>query len=156
MYFVGPPWIEGIVRLEVDKIIFVQISYIFSTFFQHGNTALHEAAWKGYSRTVELLCKNRSNYYLRNRGGFSALHLCCQNGHNESCRVILRAGCKPNIKNNVSGNYSFFQLKGHLDKHRVTTLNYTLGICQYPLAILRVIDGVPFVPFVITLLFVFV
>ena len=69
---------------------------------QHGNTALHEAAWKGFSRTVDLLCKNKSNYYLRNRGGFSPLHLCCQNGHNESCRVLLRAGCKPNIKNNVS------------------------------------------------------
>ena len=70
--------------------------------FQHGNTALHESAWKGYSRTVDLLCRNKSNYYLRNRGGFSPLHLCCQNGHNESCRVLLRAGCKPNIKNNVS------------------------------------------------------
>ena len=69
---------------------------------QHGNTALHECAWKGFSRTVELLCRSRSNYYLRNRGGFSPLHLCCQNGHNETCRVLLRAGCKPNIKNNVS------------------------------------------------------
>jgi hypothetical protein len=56
--------------------MWVILFYIFC--FQHGNTALHEAAWKGYSRTVELLCKNRSNYYLRNRGGFSALHLCCQ------------------------------------------------------------------------------
>ena len=74
----------------------------FYCFFQHGNTALHESAWKGYSRTVDLLCRNKSNYYLRNRGGFSPLHLCCQNGHNESCRVLLRAGCKPNIKNNVS------------------------------------------------------
>ena len=75
---------------------------MFSCIFQHGNTALHESAWKGYSRTVDLLCRNKSNYYLRNRGGFSPLHLCCQNGHNESCRVLLRAGCKPNIKNNVS------------------------------------------------------
>ena len=80
---------------------------------QHGNTALHEASWKGFSRTCELLCKaGKCNYYLRNRGGFSPLHLCCQNGHNESCRVLLRAGCKPNIKNNVSvatgilGNYA--------------------------------------------------
>ena len=75
---------------------------IFCFFSQHGNTALHEAAWRGFSRTVDALCKNKSNYYLRNRGGFSPLHLCCQNGHNESCRVLLRAGCKPNIKNNVS------------------------------------------------------
>ena len=25
--------------------------------FQHGNTALHEAAWKGYSQTVGVLCR---------------------------------------------------------------------------------------------------
>ena len=79
----------------------------FNLLFQHGNTALHEAAWKGFSHTVEVLCKNKSNYYLRNRGGFSALHLCCQNGHNESCRVLLRAGCKPNIKNTVSPKNMF-------------------------------------------------
>ena len=24
---------------------------------QHGNTALHEAAWKGFSKTVTILCK---------------------------------------------------------------------------------------------------
>ena len=24
---------------------------------QHGNTALHEAAWKGFSQTVTVLCK---------------------------------------------------------------------------------------------------
>ena len=29
------------------------------------------------------------------------MHLCCQNGHNETCRVLLLAGCKPDIKNNV-------------------------------------------------------
>ena len=38
----------------------------------------------------------------RNRGGFSALHLSCQNGHNQSCRNILITGCKPDLKNDVS------------------------------------------------------
>ena len=69
--------------------------------FQHGNTALHEAAWKGFSHTVQVLCKAKANFYIKNRGGFAPLHLCCQNGHNETCRVLLLNGCKPDIKNNV-------------------------------------------------------
>merc|ERR550532_7446 len=66
----------------------------------HGNTALHEAAWKGFSKTVTILCKAKANFYIKNRGGFAPLHLCCQNGHNETCRVLLLNGCKPDIKNN--------------------------------------------------------
>lgn len=105
-------------------------------FFQHGNTALHEAAWRGYSRCVKFLCtfsqplkpnhkshknKNKTtrpteeechvNEYLntRNAGGFSALHLAAQNGHNQSCREILLAGADPDIQNNVSRiNFSPF------------------------------------------------
>eukprot|EP00094_Tigriopus_californicus_P012733 TCALIF_12309-PA protein Name:"Similar to Ankrd6 Ankyrin repeat domain-containing protein 6 (Mus musculus)" AED:0.03 eAED:0.03 QI:0/0.75/0.77/0.88/0.87/1/9/51/721 len=87
-------------HLEVVKQLIERSSAIDHQDEVHGNTALHEAAWKGFSRTVEFLCKSKSNYYLRNRGGFSPLHLCCQNGHNETCRMLLRAGCKPNIKNN--------------------------------------------------------
>ena len=55
--------------------------------FQHGNTALHEASWKGFSQSVHYLCKSKANPYIKNRGGFAPLHLCCQNGHNETCRV---------------------------------------------------------------------
>ena len=69
---------------------------------QNGNTALHEAAWKGYSQSVDVLLKARANMYLRNRGGFTALHLACQNGHNQTCRLLLLAGCSPDIRNSVS------------------------------------------------------
>ena len=95
MYFVFRIW----------QISSIRSTLVFYLIFQHGNTALHESSWRGFSRTVDLLCRNKSNFYLRNRGGFSALHLCCQNGHNETCRVLLRAGCKPNIKNNVRPYY---------------------------------------------------
>ena len=81
--------------------ILIQFHIIFFVWFQHGNTALHEAAWKGFSQTVQILCKWKANAYIKNRGGFAPLHLCCQNGHNETCRVLLLAGCKPDIKNNV-------------------------------------------------------
>ena len=68
---------------------------------QHGNTALHEASWKGYSRSVAALGKARANLHLKNCGGFAALHLCCQNGHNQSCRELLLTGCNPDLQNNV-------------------------------------------------------
>ena len=68
----------------------------------HGNTALHEAAWKGFSRTVGSLCQAKANVYMKNRGGFTALHLSCQSGHNQSCRILLLHGCRPDVKNNVS------------------------------------------------------
>jgi ankyrin repeat protein len=32
-----------------------------------GNTALHEAAWKGFSQTIELLMKNKANAYIKNK-----------------------------------------------------------------------------------------
>lgn len=66
----------------------------------HGNTALHEASWKGWSRSVAALGRARANLHLKNCGGFAPLHLCCQNGHNQSCRELLLAGCSPNLQNN--------------------------------------------------------
>ncbi|XP_021706461.1 uncharacterized protein LOC5576211, partial [Aedes aegypti] len=114
----------------------------FSLIFQHGNTPLHEAAWKGYSRSVKILCSlpkvqkpGATGIHLnggpklsidlikdsskiknvlqdtkgalhsallgtRNFGGFSALHLAAQNGHNQSCREILLAGADPDVQNN--------------------------------------------------------
>ena len=48
--------------------------------------------------------KNKANVHLLNKQGFSALHLAAQNGHNQSARVLLYAGCDANLKNNVSIN----------------------------------------------------
>ncbi|XP_072945083.1 uncharacterized protein dgo [Epargyreus clarus] len=66
---------------------------------QHGNTAAHEAAWKGYSRCVALLARG-GDLRIRNAGGFAPLHLACQNGHNQSAREILLAGATPDLQNN--------------------------------------------------------
>ncbi|XP_052130175.1 uncharacterized protein LOC113209474 [Frankliniella occidentalis] len=66
-----------------------------------GNTALHEASWKGFSRCVQALCAVRgADLSLRNHAGFAPLHLACQNGHNQSCRELLLAGCDPDVRNN--------------------------------------------------------
>uniref|UniRef100_A0A034WR84 Ankyrin repeat domain-containing protein 6 n=1 Tax=Bactrocera dorsalis TaxID=27457 RepID=A0A034WR84_BACDO len=89
-----------------------------------GNTPLHEAASRGYSRSVKLLCapkpntkpppksKQKQEATKQSRGalqnatlgsqnfaGFTALHLAAQNGHNQSCRELLMAGANPDIEN---------------------------------------------------------
>lgn len=107
---------------EVVRLLLARGADIDTQDSVHGNTALHEAAWKGYSRTVALLCQQcllgdtttlaaavvptvnptNTNLLLHrcNAGGFTPLHLCCQNGHNQSCRELLLAGCDPDLQNN--------------------------------------------------------
>lgn len=109
--------------------IFFYFLLLLLLLLQHGNTPLHESAWRGYSRCVKLLCtlqqtpgsaskkfgkkaksvkhvedewKNQTYLNTANAGGFSPLHLAAQNGHNQSCREILLAGANPDVKNNVS------------------------------------------------------
>jgi len=66
--------------------------------FQHGNTPLHEAAWRGYSRLVKVL-SGLKTVNRQNNGGFTSLHLSCQAGHNQSTRELLIAGADPNLVN---------------------------------------------------------
>ncbi|XP_068618024.1 uncharacterized protein dgo [Battus philenor] len=66
----------------------------------HGNTAAHEAAWKGYSRCAALLARGGAELRARNAAGFAPLHLACQNGHNQTCRELLLAGAQPDLQNN--------------------------------------------------------
>jgi len=87
-------------HLEIVKLLINQGASLDHQDEMHGNTALHEAAWKGFSSTLSALCNSKANVYMKNRGGFTPLHLCCQNGHNQSCRVLLLHGCRPDVKNN--------------------------------------------------------
>lgn len=131
LQFEGTDLVEDIFNSVCCKKIEKKIN-CFVSVFQHGNTPLHEAAWRGYSRCVKLLCtlqhtprssskkigkkpknvknvenewKNDTYLNTSNAGGFSSLHLAAQNGHNQSCREILLAGANPDVKNNVSCNY---------------------------------------------------
>ncbi|XP_017777322.1 PREDICTED: ankyrin repeat domain-containing protein 6 [Nicrophorus vespilloides] len=85
---------------EVVKMLLARGADVDKQDSVHGNSAMHEAAWKGYSRTVSLLATAKANLQKCNTGGFTALHLCCQNGHNQSCRELLLAGCDPDLQNN--------------------------------------------------------
>nr|XP_046918571.1 ankyrin repeat domain-containing protein 6-like [Dermatophagoides farinae] len=113
-------------REMVQFLLDIGASINVQNFFN--NTALHEAAWKGFSETLEILCNNYQkkqnelmmimandnrnhnndeemdqlvlNLHLKNKQGHTALHLAAQKGHNQSTRVLLLAGCKPNVKNN--------------------------------------------------------
>ncbi|GAA49286.1 ankyrin repeat domain-containing protein 6 [Clonorchis sinensis] len=64
-----------------------------------GNTCLHEAASRGFSRCVELLCHCRADPNLPNKANFLPLHLAAQYGHNQCARVLIYAGSELNAKN---------------------------------------------------------
>ncbi|XP_067628241.1 uncharacterized protein dgo isoform X2 [Eurosta solidaginis] len=90
-----------------------------------GNTPLHEAASRGFSRSVKLLCTPKPSakptskskqkkddaskqsrgpaqnamLSIQNFAGFTALHLAAQNGHNQSCRELLLAGANADVEN---------------------------------------------------------
>lgn len=42
---------------------------------------------------------NKETVDRQNHGGFTALHLACQAGHNQSARELLLAGADPNLVN---------------------------------------------------------
>ncbi|OAF68931.1 hypothetical protein A3Q56_03304 [Intoshia linei] len=58
----------------------------------HKNTPLHEAAWNGFSKCLNLLILAGAKVNASNKLGFTPLHLTAQNGHNQSTRILLLAG----------------------------------------------------------------
>ncbi len=70
------------------------------TLFQHGNAALHEAAWNGYSRTLELLCKAKANVHLVNKVSVKSgpptglCVLCFDSKIALSCCIGSKKGCR--------------------------------------------------------------
>ena len=47
----------------------------------HPLTCHYSIPRAGYSQSLSLLCREGGNLYLKNRGGFTPLHLCCQVQH---------------------------------------------------------------------------
>ncbi|XP_064627404.1 uncharacterized protein DDB_G0287625-like [Lineus longissimus] len=66
----------------------------------HGNAPIHEAAWNGFSESLDMLIKAKARIFLTNKSGFTALHLASQNGHNQSARVLLYGNANADMKNN--------------------------------------------------------
>ena len=50
----------------------------------------------------------RSVYWMCIKAGSTALHLAAQNGHNETARILLFAGCNASAKNNVNLHFILF------------------------------------------------
>uniref|UniRef100_A0A0X3P538 Uncharacterized protein n=3 Tax=Schistocephalus solidus TaxID=70667 RepID=A0A0X3P538_SCHSO len=67
--------------------------------FLNGNTPLHEAAVKGFSRSVEAFCLSQASTNLLNKSRFTPLHLAAQNGHKQTTRILLYFGADVNAKN---------------------------------------------------------
>ncbi|KAL7059032.1 hypothetical protein AAHC03_013850 [Spirometra sp. Aus1] len=66
---------------------------------QNGNSPLHEASVKGFSRSVEALCLSRASPNLQNKLLFTPLHLAAQNGLKQTTRILLCFGADVNAKN---------------------------------------------------------
>ena len=120
--------------------------------FQHGNSALHEASWRGYSRTVAALAKalgtQRAPLHARNLAGFAPLHLACQNGHNQSCRELLLAGCNPDLQNNVSNRPTL--LPSFLPSFLSLPCNSPLSFFFFCFLVSCFAQPPPFKPFILT------
>ncbi|ODM95928.1 Ankyrin repeat domain-containing protein 6 [Orchesella cincta] len=75
---------------------------------QHGNTCLHEASWRGYSRLVKVL-SNKATVDRQNNGGAdpnlvntygdTALHTAVRYGHAGVARILLSARAAPDVQN---------------------------------------------------------
>lgn len=126
----------------VVAVVVVVVECVLLLLRQHGNSALHEAAWRGYSQTATILVRQKNcNVNAVNRAGFTPLHLCCQNGHNETCRVLLLANASPNAKNHViiflrhreRVKNSLFHWRGHHDKEIRCVFFFFIHHFSFPL-----------------------
>merc|ERR1712098_77329 len=64
-----------------------------------GQTALHEAAWRGIVEIVSLLIGAGCGVNLQSVGGLSALHYAARNGHAEIISLLIAAGTDIHLKN---------------------------------------------------------
>lgn len=79
----------------------------------------------------------------RNAGGFSALHLAAQNGHNQSCREILLAGANPDVQNNVS--YAYHAAIQNRIKYIIFNLNFFICLFNINFSFLQYCNNVKYV-----------
>ena len=57
-----------------------------------GNTALHEAAYNGHSKVIELLLSHGANRESTDLYGSTALHVAAMNGHKQALELLLSSG----------------------------------------------------------------
>lgn len=69
--------------------------------FQLGNTVLFEAAFYDDEVVVQWLIDRGININDRNQCGWTALHHACYWGRENSCKELILAGAKLDIKTNV-------------------------------------------------------
>ncbi|KAH9525043.1 hypothetical protein Btru_000176 [Bulinus truncatus] len=83
---------------------------------EHGNTALHEACWNGFSKTAELLVQYNCDVCMTNKYGDTALHTASRYGHAGVARILISAKCKLSEQNKDGCNaLHYAALGGHAE-----------------------------------------
>ncbi len=90
-----PPQLKEVIELFIDSGVDVNVKD------KDGNTALHEAAIKGYLDIVRWLIGNGADVNVENSdGGDTALHLAALHGHTDVVKVLIWNGADLNDKHN--------------------------------------------------------
>ena len=69
---------------------------------KYGYNVLHQAAWSGNSDVMQYLCdEHRHLLNTTDSDGDTALHVSVWNGKPDCINILLKAGCRTDIKNNA-------------------------------------------------------
>ncbi len=92
------------IQNNAGKHVPLLLEYGVNTNYQHRNsgcTALHNAAQFDDIPTAKALLKDsKTNIYLQDQGGNTALHIAADNNNLELAELLLVAGANPHIPNN--------------------------------------------------------
>lgn len=69
--------------------------------FQLGETALHNAAWHGFTNIVHVLCHGGAILDVQNKDGDSPLHCAAARGHIECVKILIEAEVPLDLKDKV-------------------------------------------------------
>lgn len=67
-----------------------------------GETALHNAAWHGFTNIVHILCSVGARLDAQNKDGDSALHCAAARGHVDCVKLLIEAGMPLDLKDKVN------------------------------------------------------
>ena len=95
------------VNLNYSNISYFELVYNCFHLLQLGETALHNAAWHGFTNIVHVLCRGGATLGVQNKDGDSPLHCAAARGHIESAKILIEAGMPLDLKDKVKIKINF-------------------------------------------------